>query len=317
MLDSVGAVRSTFRSGRIAFSLRRFMPYYETYGSPFRSVVTRWVRWLLIANTAVFGGLLVLELFRVTPGTAWNWLALRPDQVLLRPWTVLTYAFVHAGPFHWLFNMFALYLFGPRLEERWGSREFLKFYLIAAAGGALFSLVEPSGYVMGASAAVNGLLMAWAFYWPEDEILLLGIFPIRMKWLVLAMGFFSMFSAMGAGGDGVAHLAHLGGFLVALAYLKSPWAPRGWGELPPRRRPAKARKPTRTLVPWAGKKEEAAARPAQPQPSGAGRRSARQERDLLDDVDRILDKISAEGLESLTEDERRRLDEVSRRYRTN
>ena len=290
------------------------MPYYETYGSPFRSVVTRWVRWLLIANTAVFGGLLLLELFRLTPTLAWNWLALRPSSVLVRPWTVLTYAFVHAGAFHWLFNMFALYLFGPRLEERWGQREFIKFYLIAAAGGALFSLIEPSGYVMGASAAINGLLMAWAFYWPDDEILLLGIFPIRMKWLVLAMGFFSMFSAMGASGDGVAHLAHLGGFLTALAYLKSPWAPRGWGEIPSRPRSAKGRKPARTLVPWAGEKEEAAVRPAQQQGSAAARRN---ERELLDDVDRILDKISAEGLSSLTDDERRRLDEVSRRYRTN
>ncbi|HEX8695114.1 MAG TPA: rhomboid family intramembrane serine protease [Longimicrobium sp.] len=295
------------------------MPYYDSsYGSPFRSTVTKWVRWLLIANTAVFGATLVLTLARVSEAVVFDWIGLSPLHVLSRPWTPLTYAFAHAGVFHWLFNMMALFFFGPRLEERWGGREFIKFYVIAALGGALFSFVSPHGTVVGASAAINGLLMAWAVYWPDDEILFFGVFPIRIKWLVLAMGFFSMFSAMGGSPDsGVAHLAHLGGFLTALAYLKSPWAPRSWGDLPARAR--KPKKPSRALVPWVGKKEEAAARPAPPPPAAAAgaRRSARAERELLDDVDRILDKISAQGLSSLTPEERARLDEVSRRYRTN
>ncbi|HEU4453544.1 MAG TPA: rhomboid family intramembrane serine protease [Longimicrobium sp.] len=296
------------------------MPYYSSssFDSPFRTTVTRWVRWLLIANTAVFGVMLVLELARIPAALIYDWIALRPRQVLLRPWTVLTYAFVHAGVFHWFFNMVALYFFGPRLEERWGSREFVKFYLIAAAGGALFSFISPGGTILGASAAINGLLMAWAVYWPDDEILLLGVFPVKIKWLVIAMGFFSMFSAMGVQSDGVAHLAHLGGFLTALAYLKSPWAPAGWGDLPAKPRSSK-KKPSKALVPWPGKKEEASARPAAPAgvaPTSA-RRSAGSERELLDDVDRILDKISAQGLASLTPEERARLDEVSRRYRTN
>ena len=295
------------------------MPYYSSssFDSPFRTTVTRWVRWLLIANTAVFGVMLVLELARIPAALIYDWIALRPRQVLLRPWTVLTYAFVHAGVFHWFFNMVALYFFGPRLEERWGSRDFIKFYLIAAAGGALFSFISPNGTILGASAAINGLLMAWAVYWPDDEILLLGVFPVKIKWLVIAMGFFSMFSAMGVQSDGVAHLAHLGGFLTALAYLKSPWAPAGWGDLPAR--PKSTKKPSKALVPWPGKKEEASARPAAPAgvaPTSA-RRAAGSERELLDDVDRILDKISAQGLASLTPEERARLDEVSRRYRTN
>src|SRR5215207_4987836 len=197
------------------------MPYYgsSSFDSPFRTHVTKWVRWLLIANTAVFGATLVLALMRVPELAVFDWLGLRPRQVLFRPWTVITYAFVHAGVFHWFFNMVALYFFGPRLEDRWGSRDFVRFYLMAALGGALFSFISPNGVIVGASAAINGLLMAWAVYWPDDEILLLGVFPIKIKWLVIAMGFFSMFSAMAAQGDGVAHLAHLGGFLTALAYL--------------------------------------------------------------------------------------------------
>ena len=69
----------------------------------------------------------------------------------MQPWTLLTYAFVHAGLGHIFFNMLVLFFFGPPLEERWGSREFLKFYLVAAAGGALLALLVP-GPVVGASA---------------------------------------------------------------------------------------------------------------------------------------------------------------------
>jgi membrane associated rhomboid family serine protease len=293
------------------------MPYYSSssFDSPFRSSVTKWVRLLLIANTALF-----VAVFLVPPlrAAALQWLALLPRETLYRPWTVLTYAFMHAGLGHWFFNMLALFFFGPRLEDRWGGRDFVKFYLIAAAGGALFSFVSWNIPVIGASAAVNGLLMAWAVYWPDEEIMFFGIFPMKIKWLVLVMAFLSTLMALGGGGgDGVAHLAHLGGFVTALAYLKSPWAPRGWGDLPSKPR-SSAKKPSRALVPWQGKKEEAAARPAAPAATAAApRRSARAERDLLDDVDRILDKISAQGLESLTPEERARLDEVSRRYRTN
>ena len=291
------------------------MAYATWSDTPFRSTVTRWVRWLLIANTAVF---VVMFLVRPLGELAFQYLALRPSRVLLQPWSVLTYAFLHAGLGHWFFNMLALFFFGPRLEERWGSRTFLRYYLVVALGGALFSFFAWNVGVVGASAAVNGLLVAWAVYWPDDEVMFFGIFPIRIKWLVLIMAFISMLMALGgAGGDGVAHLAHLGGFAVGFAYLKSPWAPNSWGDLPTRRKPKKPAA-SRALVPWAGKKNEeagAAPRPAAP-PAVAGRTS-RAERELLDDVDRILDKISAQGLSSLTPEERARLDEVSRRYRTN
>lgn len=296
------------------------MAYPGSYGgSPFSSHVTPWVRRLLIANTAVFGAMLVLALLRVPTPAVYDWLALDPRRVLTRPWTVLTYAFVHAGVFHWFFNMFALYLFGPRLEERWGGRAFIRFYTVAALGGALFSLItflDPGGWVVGASGAINGLLMAWAVFWPDDEVSFLGLFPVRILWLVIAMGFFSLFSAMSAAGSGTAHLAHLGGFVAGFLYLKSPWAPNAWGDVPSRRKTAKATQ-QRALVPWSPKKQAAAPAPKAPAPAAAAGRTARAERELLDDVDRILDKISAEGLSSLTPEERARLDEVSRRYRTN
>ncbi|HEU0055603.1 MAG TPA: rhomboid family intramembrane serine protease, partial [Longimicrobium sp.] len=99
------------------------MPTYSSssYGSPFRGTVTPVVRWLLIANTAVFGASLVFALMRM-PDLAITWLGLQPSEAIYRPWTVLTYAFVHAGVGHWFFNMITLFFFGPRLEERWGAR---------------------------------------------------------------------------------------------------------------------------------------------------------------------------------------------------
>ena len=294
------------------------MPSYTTssYGTPFRSSVTKWVRYLLIANTVVFVLVFLVPPFRALAG---SYLVFSPAALLSPPWPVwgaLTYAFTHFGIGHWFFNMLALFFFGPRLEDRWGSRDFLKYYLVAAAGGALFSLIDPRASITGASAAINGLLIAWAVYWPDEEVMFFGIFPIKIKWLVAIMGFISILSAMGPVSDGVAHLAHVGGFVVGFLYLRSPWGPKSWGDLPARRKPAKAR----AVVPWTGKKSTAAAgSPTAPTPAAAGsvRRTNQAERELLDDVDRILDKIREHGIASLTAEERARLEELSRRKRTN
>ena len=290
------------------------MAYRSSYDAPFRSSVTPWVARFLFANTAVF--LVALLLGRTSLGpTVLDLLILDRDRLLVRPWTPITYAFTHAEVLHFLFNMLGLFFLGPPLEDRWGGRAFVRFYLVAALGGAIFSLFIPGG-VLGASAAINGLLLAWALIWPEAQVYFFGVIPIKVKWIALGSVVLSLMNAAGGGGGGVAHLAHLGGFAAAFLYLKSPWAPSDWGEVPARAGAKKKKK--NPIAAWVGKKRSAA-QPAPtatvtPHPSSPTRRS---ERDLLDDVDRILDKISAQGLGSLTDDERRRLDEVSRRYRTN
>lgn len=289
------------------------MAYGSSYDSPFRSSVTPWVARFLVANTAIFLVALLLKPMKAD-GLILDFLVLDRDRLLMRPWTPITYAFTHQEIFHYLFNMLGLFFLGPPLEDRWGGKSFVRFYLVAALGGAIFSLFLAGG-VLGASGAINGLLLAWALIWPNAQIYLFGVIPVKVKWLALGSVVLSLMNAAGGGGGGVAHFAHLGGFVAAFLYLKSPWAPSEWGEVPAKRG---AKKKSNALVAWVGKKrsgpQPVASTPVTPHPSSPARRS---ERDLLDDVDRILDKISAQGLGSLTEDERRRLDEVSKRYRTN
>lgn len=302
------------------------MAYRDSYGGGGfgGGTLTPWVKRLLIANTAIYVAVLLAGLFMGSGSQALvrDWFAFQPADFLTRPWTLVTYAFFHAGVMHLLWNMLTLFFFGPPLEERWGARGFLKVYLIAAAGGALFSVLfaflDPNSYIVGASGATLGLMMAFALIWPDMEVHILGIIPVKMKWLVAGLVFINLATALEGSGGQTAVLAHLGGMAATALLLKSPWAPSAWGELPSRPRRAQQKRST-TLVPWGGKKPagtaQAAATVTQARP--APTRSAKAERELLDDVDRILDKISAQGLASLSEEERKRLDEVSRRYRTN
>ena len=266
-------------------------------------MLTPWVKRLLVANVVVF--LLTWALGLIRPGIVPEYLAFRPADVLSQPWAPVTYMFVHGGLFHLLFNMLGLIFFGLRLEERWGSTEFLKFYLIAGLGGALLSCIFPHQAIIGASAAVYGILLAFALYWPDSPIYIWGILPIRAKWLVAILVAVSVFSTLSGGASGVAHLAHLGGLAAAFLYLKSPWAPHAWGNVPSPPRPGRA----------------AAAR-------DFARRALRRPGHIqlsvrsivvpprTNEVDAILDKISAHGIASLTDEERRCLEAASQQPRT-
>jgi membrane associated rhomboid family serine protease len=275
---------------------------YTSHSNPFGFMLTPVVKRLLIANGVAF---LVTGL--VFPGLL-PYLVFIPAEVLTQPWTLVTYMFVHAGFLHVLLNMLGLFFFGPVLEERWGGREFLKFYLVSGLGGALLSLLFPNTAILGASAAVYGVMVAFAMYWPDNPIYIYGIFPIKAKWLVGGMVALSLVLSLGGGGSGgVAHLAHLGGALAAFLYLKSPFAPAAWGTV--QTKPQQPKNP-RALFPRREKPESAATTAT---PAARTRELHRS----LDDVDRILDKISRGGMSSLTDEERQRLEEASRRFRSN
>lgn len=173
--------------------------------------MTPWVRTLLIANVIVF----FLTQAQPSLGTA---LALFPAGVAARPWTPVTYMFVHADFWHLFFNMLSLFFFGARVEERLGKGHFLSLYLVSGLSGALFSLLTPMALIVGASGAVFGVQLAYARYWPRVRILIWGILPIEARWLVVIMTLVSLKGGF-SGGGGIAHWAHLGGYVGAAVFL--------------------------------------------------------------------------------------------------
>jgi membrane associated rhomboid family serine protease len=161
-----------------------------------------------------------------------------------RLWQPVTYMFIHAGLFHIIFNMLALWMFGTELERIWGTRFFLKFYFVTGIGAAvitiLLSLVPflPTralygADIVGASGAIYGVLLAYALYFPERKIYYMMLFPIPARIFVLIMGAVAFISSLSESG-GVANATHLSGLLVAYVYLTTvrkgprmqlnPWA---------------------------------------------------------------------------------------------
>src|SRR5207247_4570642 len=137
---------------------------------------------------------------------------------LRQPWTFVTYMFVHASLLHLAFTLLALYAFGPEVEERMGGGPFLRYYLLCGLGGAALSLVLGWSFgrlspVVGASAAAYGVLLAFAWAAPDHPIYVFLLpAPIAAKWLVTFIVPISLVLALLPTSDGVAHLAHLGGF---------------------------------------------------------------------------------------------------------
>jgi membrane associated rhomboid family serine protease len=146
-------------------------------------------------------------------------------------WQAATYMFLHAGIFHIVFNMLALWMFGAELERTWGTRYFLKFYAVTGIGAGLltvlFSLL-PFGFaqqllhsnIIGASGAIYGLLLAYALYFPDRPIYMYFVFPIPAKVFVAIVGAIAFLSSLSESG-GVANATHLGGLLVAYLFLSS------------------------------------------------------------------------------------------------
>ena len=168
----------------------------------------------------------------VFPATT-TYLSLRPEEVLDRfwVWQLATYMFLHAGPFHILFNMLALWMFGTELERVWGTRYFLKFYFVTGIGAGiltvLFSLLPFSfasalqySRIVGASGAIYGLLLAYALYFPDRPIYMYLVFPVPAKIFVLIMGALAFYASLSETGGGVASATHLGGLVVGYLYLK-------------------------------------------------------------------------------------------------
>lgn len=177
-------------------------------------MMTPWVRRLLIANVVMyFVSMSSPEIMRA--------LMLVPAYIPFRPWTLFTYMFLHGGFWHLAFNMIALFFFGPRLEMRLGSKRFLYLYFISGLTGALLSVpFNPYTAIIGASGAVFGVLLGFARYYPRERIYIWGVLPVEARVLVIVMTALSLYGGFGGMQDGVAHFAHLGGFLGGYLYLR-------------------------------------------------------------------------------------------------
>jgi len=254
-------------------------------------MMTPWVTRLLFANAAAY-------LLSMTLPAIVSQFALIPALGLVRPWTFVTYMFLHGGLGHIFFNMLSLFFFGPRLEDRLGSRSFLGLYFASGITGGLLSLFfTPNVAIIGASGAVFGVMLGYAMFWPRHQILIWGILPIEARWLVVGLTAMALYAGFGGGASGIAHFAHLGGFLGAWIFLKV----------------AAARSPSRQ---W--QKKVSVVTPIMETATTAMERWKRIRRDDLhpvnrDELDRILDKISASGMTSLTTGEREFLERFSAR----
>ena len=237
--------------------------------------MTPWVLRLLVANVLMF-------FVQYTAPGATSLLVFYPSEVLVHPWTLVTYMFLHGGFGHIFFNMLALYFFGPPVEQRLGGNRFITLYMISGIVGALFSIVL--GFpIVGASGAIMGVSLAFAKFWPRQQVLIWGVLPIEARWLVVIYAVWDVLGASGYGPRGIANLAHLGGLAGALLYLL--YLDRRQG----------------------ARRFKAAATPKVSDSSlGAWQKVDRNSIHAVnrDEVDRILDKINASGIASLTPQER-------------
>jgi membrane associated rhomboid family serine protease len=185
--------------------------------------VTPVVRNLIIINVVVF----ILQ--SIIP-IATQWLALYNVKTeFFRPYQLFTYMFCHGDFFHILFNMLLLSFMGPVMEEFWGQKRFLIFYMVAGIGAGAFNIlidmffgVGSFSVMIGASGAVYGVMTAFGVTFPNMELRLM-LLPVsfKAKYMVMVLGSIAIFSGLRpSAGDNTAHFAHLGGIVVALLFLQ-------------------------------------------------------------------------------------------------
>lgn len=256
--------------------------------------MTPWVKRLLVANVLAF------LLVQMAPA-ATLWFGFDPAQVLARPWTLLSYMFLHDRGFaHIFFNMLMLFFFGPRLEERLGSVTFIRFYLLCGVAGAVVSMVffpiAPFGIMIGASGAVFGVVLGFARYWPREQIYVWGIFPVQARYLALFMVASSLFFGFAGARDGIAHFAHLGGLAAGWVFLRA-WESRRKGRVKEKSSLSRPSRPSGKEVDlmtrWRGIPKE------------------RLHEVNREELEKLLAKIADQGVKTLTKAERDFLDRIA------
>lgn len=296
---------------------------------------------LLIVNVVVF---LATYLFRTMGVDLNNVLGLHfflaPD---FHIYQLFTYMFAHGGFSHIFFNMFALWMFGCIVERTWGPKKFLTYYIVCGVGAGLFQEFAQFYFIaseqlphftlaqtmkvananaaflnlwttVGASGAVYGILLAFGMLYPEERIFIFPLpVPIKAKWFVMGYAAIELFMAYSSTGDGVAHLAHLGGMVFGFFLI------RYWRRHPDIRYSRRSGQQffDSMRASWerrTGRKDRggvftnSANTRHESDWDYNARRKAEQER-----MDEILDKIRRNGYESLTREEKQQLFDASNR----
>ena len=266
------------------------MRYYQSPGGQARrgfgigpGRMSPFIKVMLITNAAVF----LLQylypqseyIFGLIPGEFFR-------QFPNRIYQPLTYMFLHGGIGHIFFNMFALWMFGTEIELALGTKRFARFYLLSGLFGALLVLLVKQDQLIptiGASAAIYGVLAAYWVSFPNRHLYLYFLFPVKVKWAIPGL----MLIGFLFGGRNVAHFAHLGGALFGLIYFKTDWRTLALGrkikDLRYKRQSAKLEK------------------------------NRQKAEEIMKRVDEILDKINQVGIENISKEDRRFLEEASSR----
>ena len=199
-------------------------------------------------------------------------------------WQPFTYMFIHGDFFHVFMNMFVLWMFGSEMEAIWGKKEFLKFYFITGIGSGLIWLVfnfSGNAVLIGASGAIYGILLAYGLMFPNRKVLIYFLFPVKVKYFVIFLGLMAFVSSLSYSGSNISHLTHLSGMMIGFVYMKSKWTIKRFSLL---------------LNSYLA--------------SIKYKKSIKKEKQLANiqaNVDKLLDKVSEVGFDSLSEDEKDKL----------
>ncbi|ABL66719.1 rhomboid family intramembrane serine protease [Chlorobium phaeobacteroides] len=251
------------------------------------------IKLIILANVAIFlfqtSG---LGAFITAYGALWPINSHNDTGLSFQIWQPVTYMFLHGSMGHLFFNMFALWIFGTEIENYWGTRQFTIYYFICGIGAALINLLTTIGdpySTVGASGAIYGILLAFGMMFPERYIYLYFLLPVKAKYFVAGYAFLEFISGLGSrtmgSGSNIAHFAHLGGMLVGFIYI------------------------TLKRQEWSLSRFISKARPALPKKKSAAIHniSSGTTKPSEEEIDAILDKISRNGYESLTGQERQKL----------
>lgn len=205
--------------------------YGQNVNIRFGGPITPTVKKLMLANVIIF--LLQNIIGLISPNTVEVLFGLSYTGFIqeFKLWQIFTYMFLHGGWLHIIFNLLALWMFAGEIEQLWGSRRFIKFYCYSGIGAGVFismmNLIIYNKYhiapvTIGASGVLYALLLAYGMTWPNREVLLYFILPVKIKYLVIGFGIIEFFgtlsSASGTGGN-VSHIGHLGGLISGFIFI--------------------------------------------------------------------------------------------------